>query len=134
MSEREVHGKEDEKQDEKGRGAGEKYRNDPVSGVVVAICLIWGAIVWILDQAGTLGDGRLEAWSLGLIGAGIIVLLGVVVRVIVPAHRRPLAGGLILGVVLLGVGLGEILSWSIIGPLILIAIAISIVVGVLRRK
>ena len=135
MSEREVQGKEGEKEEEKGRGVfgSEKYRRDPVSGVVVAACLIWGAVVWIWYQAVGLPP-NVEAWSVGLIGAGVIVLLGVVFRLLVPAYRRPLGGGIILGVVLLGVGLGEIVSWVIIGPLVLIAIALSILVGLGRRR
>ena len=135
MSEREVHGKEEEKEEEKGRGdwGSEKYRRDPVTGVAVAACLIWGAVVLILDQAGVLGPG-LEAWSVGFLGAGVIVLLSVVFRLISPAHRRPLGGGIILGVVLLGIGLGAIIGWNIIGPLVLIGIALSILVGLGRRR
>jgi hypothetical protein len=47
----------------------------------------------------------------------------------VPAYRRPVTGSLIFGVILLGIGLGEVVGWVVIGPLVLIAIG----VGVLLR-
>jgi len=53
------------------------------------------------------------------------VLLGVVFRLLVPAYRRPLTAGLIFGFILLSIGLGELTSWVVIGPLILIAIGVG---------
>jgi hypothetical protein len=139
MSEREYHGKEEEKeqekQGEKGQGdwGSEKYRNDPLAGIVLACALIWAGIAWILSNAGVFGPGA-EPWPLALTGAGAIVILGVIVRLLVPQYRRPVGGSLVLGFVLVGVGLGQLLGWSIIGPLVLIAVALSIIVGVLTRK
>jgi hypothetical protein len=78
---------------------------------------------------------RLEAWSIIFIGAGLIVLLGVVVRLLVPAYRRPLTGSLIFGVILLGIGLGEVVGWVAIGPLILIAIGVGVLLrGFMSRQ
>jgi hypothetical protein len=54
--------------------------------------------------------------------------------VLVPAYRRPLAGGIILGFILLGVGLGQLTNWVIVGPLIVIAIGVGLLLtGFLRR-
>ena len=135
MSGREIEGKEEEKQSEKGRGdwGAEKYRSDPLSGIVLALALIWAGVAWILSNADVFGPG-VETWAVALAGAGVIVILGVLVRLLVPAYRRPVGGNLVLGFILLGVGLGDLLGWEIIGPLVLIAIALSIIIGVLTRK
>jgi hypothetical protein len=139
MSEREYHGKDEEKEDEKeGQSWDEKWRRDPVDAATWAIIFIWAGLVLLAGNMGLLDNllgTRIEAWSVGFIGAGVIVLLGVVVRVLVPAYRRPLMGGLIFGVILIGVGLGEIIGWVAIGPLILIAIGVSVLLrGILRRS
>ena len=143
MSEREYHGKEEEKEEEKeqekqgekGRGdwGAEKYRNDPLSGIILACALIWAGVAWILSNAGVFGPGA-EPWPLALAGAGVIVILGVLVRLLVPQYRRPVGGSLVLGFVLVGVGLGQLLGCEIVGPLVLIAIALSIIIGVVSRK
>jgi hypothetical protein len=63
------------------------------------------------------------------------VLLGVVVRLLVPAYRRPVTGSLIFGVILLGIGLGEVVGWVAIGPLILIAIGVGVLLrGLLQGR
>jgi hypothetical protein len=119
---------EKEEKEEKGRGESwdEKWRRDPVDAVVWAFILIWAGLVFLAENMGLLVRFELlEAWSIGFIGAGLIVLLGVVVRLLVPAYRRPLTGGLIFGVILLGIGLGEVVGWVAIGPLILIAIGVG---------
>ncbi len=139
MSDREYHGKEEEKDEEKGGGewgAGEKWRRDPVDAAVWAFILIWAGLVFLAENMGLLVRFEfLEAWSIGFIGAGLIVLLGVLVRLLVPAYRRPLTGSLIFGVVLLGIGLGEVVRWIAIWPLILIAIGVGILLrGLFGRR
>ena len=139
MSDREYHGKEEEKEEEKqGQSWDEKWRRDPVDAATWAIIFIWAGLVLLAGNAGFLANllpPGVEAWSVGFLGAGVIVLLGVLVRVLVPAYRRPLMGGLIFGVILIGVGLGEIVGWVAIGPLILIAIGVSVLLrGILRRS
>jgi hypothetical protein len=123
----------DDKQEkpEKGRDESwdEKWRRDPVEAAVWALVLIWAGLVWFASNTGfwedLLGEGA-EWWTVGFLGAGLIVLLGVLVRIVVPAYRRPLTGSIILGVILLGIGLGGITEgWIWIGPLVLIAIGIG---------
>jgi hypothetical protein len=123
----------DEKQEkpEKGRDESwdEKWRRDPIEAAVWAIVLIWAGLVWFASNVGfwedLLGEGT-EWWTVGFLGAGVIVLLGVLVRIVVPAYRRPLTGSIILGIILLGIGLGGITEgWVWIGPLVLIAIGIG---------
>jgi hypothetical protein len=87
----------------------------------------------LLDSLSILGR-RVEAWSLGFLGAGAIVLLEVVVRLLVPAYRRAVGGTLVFAAILLGVGLGEIVGWVVIGPLVLIALGVSVLLrGLFRR-
>jgi len=130
----------DEKEEKNEKGEGEsweqKWRRDPVEAATWAIVLIWIGLVLLGENMG-LFDGieALPAWSIGFLGAGVIVLLVAVFRLLVPAYRRPLAGSLILAAVLIGVGLGEVVGWVVIGPLIVIAIGVGILLsGVFLRR
>ncbi|UCG83923.1 MAG: hypothetical protein JSW38_03645, partial [Dehalococcoidia bacterium] len=68
-------------------------------------------------------------------GFGAIVILGVLYRMMVPEHRRPVTGGLIFGFILLGVGLGGILdSWDYVWVVVLIAIALIILFHTFVRR
>ena len=139
MSDREYHGKEEEKEEEKGRGGDEKWRRDALSAIVWAAILIWIGVVLLIGNMGLLDSlsilgRRVEAWSFGFQGAGAIVLLEVVVRLLVPAYRRAVGGTLVFAAILLGVGLGEIVGWILIGPLVLIALGVSVLLrGLFRR-
>jgi hypothetical protein len=84
--------------------------------------------VLIAINMGILATGW-DAWPIIFLGAGVIVLLGVVVRLLVPAYRRPLTGSIIFGFILLGIGLGELTRWDIVGALVLIAIGVSIILS-----
>ncbi len=112
----------------------EKYRRDPLSALFWPFILIWAGIVFLAANLGFLrwfttedNPWGLGTWSLIFIGAGILVLIEVLIRLVVPEYRRPVAGTLILGLVLLGIGLGQLTNWSIIWPLILIIIGFSII-------
>ncbi len=138
MSERSRNEK-DEKQ-EKGDGESwdEKWRRDPVEAVIWACVLIWVGIVWLLESVGTwrsLFGTSVEAWSIGFLGAGLIVLLGVVFRLVVPGFRRPVLGSIIFGIILLGIGLGEIINWVAVGAVVLIVIGLAILLrGFVSRE
>ncbi len=136
MSDREYHGKEDEKQEEKWN---EKWNRDPLSSAVWAAILIWIGVAMLLVNMGVLNDVRIlnyrvEAWSVGFLGAGAIVFLEVIVRLLIPTYRRNVGGTFIFAVFLLAVGLGEIVSWEMVGPLILIALGVSILLGGIFRR
>lgn len=150
--------KEDEKEEEKTREKAEKeeksweekWRRDPVGSIVGALVLIWIGLVFLASNLGILRGLRellpprtefleeiplLEAWPLAFLGAGVLVLLGIVVRLSVPAYRRPVGGDLIFGFILLGVGLSWWFGWEIIVPAVVIAIGFGILLsGLLRRK
>ncbi|MGD2039816.1 MAG: hypothetical protein PVH11_03250 [Anaerolineae bacterium] len=121
---------EKEEKDEKGRDESwdEKWRRDPIEAAVWALVLIWAGLVWLLSNIGfwesLFGEG-IEWWAIGFLGAGGIVLLGVVFRVMVPSLRRPWTGSLIFGLILVGLGLAQLISWVIVGPLVLIGIGLA---------
>ena len=139
-SERQRDEKDEKGQDEKGRDESwdEKWRRDPVEAAVWAFALIWFGLVWLLSNTTNyfrLFGEKAEWWSIGFIGAGVIILLGVLLRLLRPAYRRPVTGSLILGMVFVGIGLGQLWDWFIIGPLVLMAIGIGLLVtGVFRRR
>jgi hypothetical protein len=121
---------EKEEKDEKGRDESwdEKWRRDPVEAATWALVLIWAGVAWLLSNVGVWGDfgDGWEVWPIILLGAGILVLLGVLLRLVVPAYRRPITGSLILGLVFIGVGIGLLTDgWVVIGPLVLIGIGLA---------
>jgi hypothetical protein len=100
-----------------------------------AFLLIWAGIMLLGANLGWFDDIGLEAWSIGFLGAGIIVLLFAALRLVMPAYRAPIVGNLIFGVVLIAIGLGDILDWVIIWPLVLIVIGVSLLLrGFFRRQ
>jgi hypothetical protein len=142
--------KEDEKQREKQdeKSWDEKWRRDPLGAITWALVLIWAGLVFLADNLGMLSQLQLRpsvipgiafvglrAWPLILLGAGVLVLLEALARVLLPAYRRPVTGTVIWGVVLLGLGLSDYIGWNVIWPIILIlAGAILLLRGVIGRK
>jgi hypothetical protein len=106
----------------------ERWSDDPVSNVAWAAILIWAGIVFLARNMGWLValPGDMGIWSIILIGAGLIILLEVMIGVFIFKHRRQLRSSLFLAVVLTGIGFGSIFGWSIVWPFILIAVGLSI--------
>ncbi len=134
--------KEMEKRDEKApeeKSWDEKYRRDPLNPILWACVFIWAGLVFMASTTGLLDRLQirstdipgltglhLESWSLVLIGAGVIVLIGVAVRLVSPAYRRPIAGAVLLGIFLIGVGLGDLVGISVVWPLLLITLGVLV--------
>jgi len=138
MSDREYYGKEEEKQEEKEekeeKSWDEKWHRDPLSVVVWAAILIWAGVALLAQNMGLLTRFEwMDAWGLVLSGAGVIVLLEVVVRLLVPSYRRPVGGTLILAVILVGLGLGNMFGSNVAWALILIAIGVFMLLRGLIR-
>jgi peptidoglycan/LPS O-acetylase OafA/YrhL len=127
----------DEKEEEKRKGWGEKWQRDRLNAMVWASVLVWAALVILAEATGFADDSFgdwWEAWAMFFAGFGAIVLLGTFYRMMVPEHRRPIAGGLIFGFILLGVGMGELLdSWNYVWVVVLIAIALIILFNAFIR-
>jgi hypothetical protein len=128
----------DEKEEEKRKGWSEKWRRDRVNAVIWSSVLLWAALVILAEVTGFADDSFgdwWEAWAMFFAGFGTIILLGTFYRMLVPEHRRPIAGGLILGCILLGIGLGELLdTWNYVWVVILIAIALIILFQAFVRR
>jgi hypothetical protein len=125
-----------EKQDEKKGGWDEKWQRDRVSAISWASILIWGAAVLLIGTSSTAGPMWTDhGWSVFLVGAGIIILLTALYRWLMPAHRRPLIGSFVIGTIMLGVGLGDVVAWSenIIWVVVLLVIAVGILLSAFRR-
>ena len=141
--------KQDEKEHEKSeeKGGDEKWRRDPLGAVIWAAILIWAGLVLLAENLGVLAgiqralaglpnfdETNLQAWSFILMGVGIILWIEALVRVTVPAYRRPVTGTIIFGALLFAGGLGGAINWTILGPVFLIAIGVLLLLqSVLRR-
>ncbi len=144
MSEEEIRRK-DEKQEkdekeEKDRGEREWDKGEQWSGGDALGPLIWGLIVILAGAAllaANLGTFPWLAWdnvwSIIFVGAGLLFLLEVVIRLLLPAYRRPIRGRIILAFAALAIGLGGIVGWELTWPLIVIAIGLAIIAGVFLR-
>ena len=127
----------------------EKSRRDPLSAVIWALILVWAGVVFLASNLGWLdsllrrtsdipGMGFLtrlvDAWPVVLIGAGVILLGEVVVRLVVPAYRGPVTGTAIFAVILIAIGLGDLINWNLLWPIILIALGLSVLLRGLKRS
>lgn len=141
--------KDNEKEMEKNQ---EKWERDPLGSVIWALILIWAGVVLLATTTGNLdiftniltrlGFTPVElpidfdfipygAWSVFFFGAGLILALELIIRVIVPSYRRRIVGTAIVMVVFFGLATG---NWVLIGPLVIIAVGLSIIVGGLTRR
>ena len=101
--------------------------------------LIWAGVALLLANLGILswriGDNRIEPWSIVLIGAGVILLIEVLIRLIMPAYRRAVGGTLFFAALLLAFGLEDFVGWDIMWPLLLIALGVFVLLrGVFRGR
>ncbi len=123
--------KEDEKRHEKEWE--EKWRHNPARIVALAVILIWGGIVALIETAHLVTAHWWQAWAIFLIGTGVILLVKAAYR-LMPEHRRPVGGTIIIGLILIAVGLGDIVGWNYTWPIILIAIGLIFLLRVVFRR
>ncbi len=140
--------KELRKQEEKSpeeKSYEEKWRRDPLGSLIWALILIWAGVVWLASNLGLFEDRRIgvvdlpwelpfepAAWTVFFLGAGVLVLIEVGIRLLMPAYRQPVLGSFIWAIVLFGIALG---NWAVIWPVILIAIGASILLrGFFSKK
>ena len=141
-----------EKREEKSReekNVEEKYRRDPISAIIWAILLIYAGVIllaynlgyletWLTNLAAAtnlafLAD--LQVWSVILLGAGIILLIEVLIRLLLPEYRRGVGGTIIFAFILIAVSLGNQIGWTLVLPLILIGAGLAILVrGIFGRR
>jgi hypothetical protein len=126
----------------------EKWHRDPLGSMIWALILIWAGLVWLGWNFGVLeryaflnrflsntGDIQPPIWALIFLGAGVLILIEVLIRLVVPAYRRSVIGSIIVAAIFLGIGLGDLVRWNIIWPVVIITIGLVIILqGLLRRK
>jgi len=64
-----------------------------------------------------------------MFGAGVILIMEVIARLLIPAFHRQVGGSLIVAVVFIGAALGNIFGWGFIWPFILIAVGVGILLS-----
>ena len=124
-----------EKKDEKGRSWDEKWEHDRLRMISIAAILIWGGVVSLLGTLNTFWGEH--GWSIFLLGTGVILIVKVIIRALVPEYRRAIGASLIIGIILLAVGIFDLIGWDwkYIWPIVLVAIGLAIVLsGVLRHR
>ena len=113
-----------------------KVRND-ISTVAWAFVLLWAGLTYLAENLGYLQRWissipglpekayDMTAFSVVFLGAGVIFFIEAILRIVLPGQGNGFTGTIILAAVGIGVGLGNIISWSLVGPIILIAIGLS---------
>jgi hypothetical protein len=130
----------------------EKNRRDPLGAISGAAFLIWAGVVLLLNNLNqaqlltsvldqfnvpemwfpvNLPFVDLRVWQAFFLGWAIIVLAEALIRTLVPIYRWNVIGNLFWAGILLGITLGR---WAIIGPAVLIAIGLAVLIqGFIRR-
>ncbi len=134
--------KEHEKKEKEEKDWEEKWRRDPLGSIVWAAILIWAGAVLLVSNLVRFGDfrrwfgpGQENVWAIIVMGAGVIVLLGVGARLLLPSYRRPVSGDIVFAVILIAVGVGLLWNWTVAGAAALIAIGLSILLrGLFRQR
>lgn len=127
-------------------------QRDTLSSVVWAFILIWAGLVFLAVNSGWLDRMLAEGsfakylpkgmevfepavWGIIMLGAGVILLVEAVIRLLVPQFYRHLGGTLVVAAIFIAIGLGNIFqNWTIIWPFMLIALGATILLGGLLRK
>ena len=133
--ERKQRGEKEEKggDDFGGEKWSEKWSSDPLGTFIWALIIIWAGVAFLLvnlagDDGAFLGMDTGNVWAFILAGAGVLIWIEVLVRVAMPAYRRPIGGRIILGTILIMIGVGEVVEVEL-WPLIIIAIGIALLLG-----
>jgi hypothetical protein len=133
MSKRRQYGEKEEKQEKQQekeeKSWEEKWRRDPLNAAAWAIILIWLGVALLAGNFDLFGDMGIEVWHLFFLGAGGILLLEVIARLLLPAFRQPVIGTLLLAALFLAIGFGGLadsLDWGV-GPELIWALALIVV-------
>ncbi len=110
------------------------HAEDRLDTIGWAGVFIWGALILLAEIVGFADEfSGWDGWGVFFVGVGLIVLGGTAIRWLVPEYRRAdLGWGLVFGLVLLGIGLGDLAVW--IWPLLLGGIGVAILYSVLDSK
>ena len=130
----------------------EKWQRDPIGTISWALFLIWAGVLLLLhnlDQLSVLTDFvkglnlplaelpfeipffGAEAWQVFFLGAGLIVTVEIVVRLLFPAYRRTIVGSVIWAGLLFGLAFG---NWDVVFPAIVIVAGLVILLGSFTKR
>jgi hypothetical protein len=142
--------KEVQKHEEKSYA--EKWERDPIGALFGALFLIWIGVVLLLnnlEQLSVLTDFveglnlpfaelpfeipffDLKVWQVFFLGAGVIVTIEILIRILFPSYRKPIVGNVIWAGVLFGLAFG---NWEVVFPVIVIAAGVVILLGSYTKR
>ncbi len=111
---------------------GDWWRQDRLDAIGWAVFFVWSALVMLAEATKFSANfSWWDGWGVFFAGVGIIVIIGTVIRMLIPQYKRSVVAGFIFGFILLGIGLG---GWDWILPLVFIAIAVTILVSVFKLR
>jgi hypothetical protein len=115
---------------EKGRGLDEKYEKNPLGFLIFAIVLFWVGTYLLLRNRHVFPDTD-KSWAYLMWGIAALAVVEILIRLMVPRWRQQITGSFVWAVVWTGVGVGLWTSgdWEIIGPIMLIAVGVALIVG-----
>ena len=129
MSEEQPEGRERRRDEKGGEGMEEKWRRDPISGVVFGLIVLALGVLLTLAARNVISWD--DWWKYFLIGIGVAFLIEVLVRRLKPAYRRPMFGRFVAGLVLICLGVAFVGGFGTWWPLIIVVIAVAILVRLL---
>ncbi len=102
---------------------------DPLNWFTGALILIWAGFVLLFKNMGeVLGVEPENASAWILTGAGVLLWLEAILRLAIPKYRRWVGERVIMGMIFVIVGLGEVVEISL-WPVLLVAIGIAMMLG-----
>ncbi len=131
---------EKDEKEEKDSGQREWDKGEQWTGGDALGPLVWGLIIILAGLAFAAANMGLypwltweNAWSYVFLGAGLLFLLEILLRLVMPTYRRPVRGRIILAFVALAIGLGGLIGWELTWPFVIIAVGLAIIVGAFVR-
>ena len=109
---------------------GEKWREDPLSGVFFGLVLIIAASIYLFR---TQLPGE-DWWPWLLVGIGCVFLLEALIRYTRTEYRRPAFGRVVAGAILIALGAGFVYGFTELWPVIFIVIGGLILVYYIRQS
>ena len=123
----------EEKRENEEESLEEKFRRDPFAAIFFGLMAILAGAFFFLARQGYIEWD--DWWAYFLLGLGVVFIVEALARQAVPAHRRPILGRLIAGLVLICIGGSTIYGLSDWWPLIIVVVGILLVgYGVLRLR
>jgi len=124
--------KDEKARDEKDeKSQEEKWRHDPLGRVIFGLIVIAVGVSFFLASQDKIAWE--DWWAYFVLALGGIFLLEALLRSIMPAHRRPVFGKVIAGLVLIAVGASNIYGFGTWWPLIIIGAGVMILFSALFR-